>query len=85
MAYLTTDLGDDEDSVIDDTLEAAFEYETGGDGIVISGAGNNVVNLTHSVLKTATPGNYRYWLWNITDEIPMAKGRMPIEPSVKTT
>lgn len=72
----------DEDPVFDDTLAGSFKYETAGGGITVGGAGNNVVTLTHSAAKTATPGQYEYWLWNVTDKIMHVKGRMPIEPSL---
>lgn len=73
----------DEDVKYDETLVPAFEYQTGGDGIVIAGDENNEVRLTHDVLKTATAGNFRYFLWNITDSLVLAKGKLPIEPAVK--
>lgn len=82
VAYLTSDSGDDVDSVIDDTIAASFQYATSGDGITVGGADNNQITLVHSITKTATPGNYRYFLLNVTDRIVLAKGRMPIEPSV---
>lgn len=64
----------------DDTLTGSFKYET-GDGITIRGDDNNQVWLDHDASKTATPGVYRYFLWNVTDKLLLAKGRMPIEPA----
>ena len=83
VAYLTTSAGDNVDSVIDDTIAASFQYATSGDGITVGGADNNQITLVHSITKTATPGDFRYMLWNITDNTLLAKGKMPIEPSVK--
>lgn len=80
---LVTDAGAVDDRT-DDTLAAAFQYQTGGDGIVISGTSSNIVTLTHSVTKTAEPGAYRYWLWNITDNVVLARGRAPIEAAAKS-
>lgn len=80
---LVTDAGAVDDRT-DDTLAAAFQYQTGGDGIVISGTSNNIVTLTHSVTKTATPGAYKYWLWNITDNVVLARGKAPIEAAAKS-
>lgn len=81
---LVSDAGDVDDRT-DDTLTAEFSYQTGGDGIVISGTSGNIVTLTHSVTKTATPGAYKYWLWNITDNVVLARGRAPIEAAAKST
>lgn len=85
VAYSVEDVGDDEDTTIDDTIEAAFKYETGGDGLVVGGDDDNEITLTHDQTKTATPGDYRYWLLNVTDRTPIAKGKMPIEPAAWDT
>lgn len=83
VAFLRADGTDDDEAyVFDDVLTGSFEYETGGNGITVGGAGNNVVTLVHSSSKTATAGDYEYMLWNATDKLLLAKGAMPIEPSV---
>lgn len=73
---------DDADDPFDDTIAGSFKYETGGSGITVGGAGNNLVTLVHSSAKTATAGDFRYWLWNVTDKIVLATGAMPIVPSL---
>lgn len=73
----------DEDTIFDDELSGAFEYETGGGGITIGGADDNVVTLQHDAAKTATAGDYRYFLWDVDANQVLAKGLMPIEPAVK--
>ena len=83
VAYLTTSEGEDDTTEIDDSITASFQYATGGDGLVVGGADNNQITLAHSITKTATAGEYRYMLWNITDNTLLAKGKMPIVPSVK--
>lgn len=84
VAYTVTAVGDNENETYDDTVSSvAFQYATGGDGLTVGGTDNNQITLVHSITKTATAGNYRYFLWNITDNTLLAKGRMPIEPSVK--
>jgi hypothetical protein len=84
VAYLETEVGDTEDT-FDNTLTPKFKYETGGSGITIGGASNNQVTVQHDAAKTATPGHYRYWIWDTTSNVPLAKGRMPIEPAVSNT
>jgi hypothetical protein len=66
----------------DATLTAAFKYETGGSGIIVGGDNNNLVSITHSVGHTAIAGEFRYWLLNVTDLLPLANGKMPIKPAV---
>lgn len=82
VAYLRTDPGTDQESILDDTLEGAFQYETGGDGITVGGTGNNEVMLEHDAGKTGVAGEFYYFLWSVTDRLVLAKGRMPIEPAV---
>ena len=74
----------DVDDRTDDVVAGSFSYETGGSGIVISGSSNNIVTLTHDIAKTAEPGAYRYWLWNITDNTVLCRGKASIEPALKT-
>lgn len=81
-AYLTADVGTKQDFVFDNTLSPAFKYETGGNGITVGGAGSNEVILVHDAANTAAPGDYRYFLWNVTDKLVLAKGKCPIEPAV---
>jgi hypothetical protein len=76
-----SDEGDDEISVVDDTLEGSFKYETGGSGLTIGGADDNQVTLQHDATKTATAGDYRFFWWNVTDKILLAKGSVSIEPT----
>jgi hypothetical protein len=66
-------------------VAAAFKYETGGDGITLGGTGHNVVSVTHDQTKTATAGTYRYWLLNPTDRLPLARGKLPIQPALWDT
>lgn len=80
---LVSDAGNEDDTT-DDTLAASFAYETSGSGIVVSGTSNNIVTLTHDVVKTATAGQFRYWLWNITDKRLLAKGQAFIEPALQS-
>jgi hypothetical protein len=61
-----------------DVLTAAFKYETSGSGITISGQKNNIVTVTHS--SSEAPGNYLYELWDITDNIELARGQLTILP-----
>jgi hypothetical protein len=70
----------DHDNPFDDVLTGLYSYETGS-GITLSGAGNNVVTVQHSAANTVTPGRYRYFLWNVDDELELVKGKMPIEPA----
>jgi hypothetical protein len=77
---------DDEDSVYDDGLTALFQYETGGSGIAISGAGSNIVTVTSTYSDMATlAGVYRYFLWNVTDRQTLATGKLPIKPAKIST
>ena len=79
---LVSDAGDEDDTT-DDTLTASFAYETSGSGIVVSGTGSNIVTLTHDVAKTATAGQFRYWLWNTTDKRLLVKGLAFVEPALQ--
>jgi hypothetical protein len=72
----------DKDVPYDEVLTPAFEYESSGGGITVTGASSNQVNVTHDSAKTANAGDFRYWLWNTTDKLPLAKGKCPIEPAV---
>ena len=81
MVVCTVDEDSDTEATHDDTLTAVFAYETGGSGVTIGGAGNNVVTVQHSAVNTATAGEFRYFLWNITDSIVLVKGKLTIEPA----
>lgn len=68
----------------DDTLNALFQYDMGDE--ITLGPNENQVTIIHDVVKTATPGDFRYFLWDVTDaggEYVLLKGRFPIEPAVK--
>jgi hypothetical protein len=82
VAFLETD--PDGDTPYDEIQTPAFQYETGGGGITISGAGGNQASVAHDAIKTATPGDFHYFIWNITDNLPLAKGKCPVEPAVKS-
>jgi hypothetical protein len=73
--------GDDEESILDDTLAAKYEYETGGSGLTVGGASSNQVTIQHTAANTATVGEFRYWLWNTTDNIVLVKGSLTVEPA----
>lgn len=79
--WAVTDTGDTADR-FDDVLEGAWQYETGGEGITISGEDRNVVTVQHDHENNAVAGDYRYCLWNVDDRIPLARGKMPIIPAV---
>lgn len=79
VASITDDA--DTEQVVDDTLAASFQYETGGDGITIGGGSSNQVTIEHSADKTGTAGTYRYFLWNVDDKLVLAKGTLTIEPA----
>jgi hypothetical protein len=64
---------------------AVFYHETGGSGITISGTDSNNVNVQFTITDTATPGQFYYWIWNITDNIALVNGTIPIVPAKKTT
>jgi hypothetical protein len=88
VAYIRSDEADEYDpendaDKWDATLAAVFKYETGsGGGLSVGGADNNQVTIEHDAANTALAGRYRYWLLNVTDNIAISKGRMPIEPAV---
>lgn len=88
VAYLVTD-DNGTDSRFDDTLAPAFTYETAAGGLTIGGSNGNEVSIHHDPSKTATAGEYRYFLWDVTDEVDgkggivLMKGRYPIEPAVR--
>jgi hypothetical protein len=81
VAYTVSDAGDEADP-FDDVLAGSFKYESGGNGITLGGADNNQVTVQHSSSKTSTVGDYRYVLWNVTDKLPLARGKMPIVPAL---
>jgi hypothetical protein len=81
VAYKVTDAVD-ADSIFDDVLAGSFKYESPSDGITVGGAGSNQVTVQHSSTKTAVAGDYLYVLWNVTDRLVLAKGKMPIVPTV---
>jgi hypothetical protein len=84
VVYEITDAGDECDP-FDDQLTAAFKYETGGDGITLGGEDSNEVTVQHDATKTATAGDYRYFLWNVTDQIVLSTGKLPIVPALFNT
>jgi hypothetical protein len=63
-------------------LTPQFKYETGGNGIIVSGTDSNIVSVTHSAANTAKAQELRYWLLDVTDLLPIATGKMPIKPAV---
>jgi hypothetical protein len=67
-------------SIFDDVYEIAWQYDTGGDGITVSGDDGNQVTIQHDAAKTATAGDYRYWLLNLTDRLVLVTGKYPIKP-----
>jgi hypothetical protein len=75
------DLGDDEDSRVDDTLTGVFQYDSPVE-IVTGGADSNQLTIQHDAAKTSIPGAYRYFLWNVTDLVPLASGTLTIEPAL---
>lgn len=81
VVYSVTDAGDEADAT-DDTTSGSegWKYETGGQGITLSGADNNVVTVQHDSANNDVPGQYRYALWNVTDELLLAKGKMNVIP-----
>jgi hypothetical protein len=74
------DLTEDFDP-FDDELTGEYQYDT-DDGITISGDDDNRVTVQHDADNTATAGDYRYFLLNVTDNIMLAKGKMPVTPAV---
>jgi hypothetical protein len=89
VAYLVAD-DKGTDTRYDDTLAPAFMYETADGGLTIGGPSGNEVSIHHDPDKTAKPGEYRYFLWDITDlvagkgGIVLMKGKYPIEPAVRS-
>ncbi len=83
VAYV--DNAGDPDNPFDDTVSAVFKYETGGNGITIGGTGNNVVTVKHSAANAGTVRDLRYMLWNVTDKLVLATGKLPIIPAVMNT
>lgn len=75
-----SDLTPDDDP-FDDVVTGSWSYETGGSGITVGGTGNNVVTVQHDASKTVTPGEYRYFLIDVTDSLLLATGRLPIIPT----
>jgi len=64
-----------------DDFTAAWTRQTGGDGVVISGAGSNLITVTQDPADVVA-GEYVYWLLNLTDRIPLATGKWPVKPIV---
>jgi hypothetical protein len=71
------------DPALDDSLTAVFQYQIGS-GISVGGTANNVVTVQHSTDNTAVARSLGYFLWNITDNIVLASGRLTIVRSAKT-
>jgi hypothetical protein len=72
----------DVDDRTDDELTPLYQYTTGDDdNITISGDDDNRVSITHVAENTGTPGVFRYFLINVTDNIPLATGKLPIKPA----
>jgi hypothetical protein len=83
VAALVTDAGEVDDK-FDDTLEGRFAYTTADGELTVGGADDNQLSILHDATNTATAGNYRYWLWDVTNAarpIVLVKGRLPIEPA----
>jgi hypothetical protein len=73
----------DEETIFDDELTGLYKYETGsGENLEIGGDDNNQVTIHHDAANTLTPGRYPYWLINVTDNVPLLKGILPVEPAV---
>ncbi len=51
---------------------------TGGNGITISGTSNSTVNVSLIDTHTANLASFTYGLWNITDDMPLARGTLEI-------
>lgn len=64
-------------------LAASYQYDTSSDGgITVGGADNNQVTVQWAEDDTESAGRKRYFLWNVTDNIVLAKGKRPVEPAV---
>lgn len=76
--YLTADgSAPSAPNLTDETVTAVFKYELTS-GLALSGSGNNVITVTHSATNTATPASMQYRLWNVTDKILLATGKLNI-------
>lgn len=62
----------------------AWQYQSGTDALTVGGTGDNVVTVHHAEADSATPGQFVYYLWNITDKLLLASGRMPIVPALQS-
>lgn len=69
------------------TQTGLFNYNSNGGSprVAISGTDSNVVTVTLQASDTVTVGvgRFAYWLWNITDDYPIAGGLFTIAPSAK--
>lgn len=80
VVYEITD-ANDEDSQLDDEVEGLWKYET-GDGITFGLSGDDsIVTVQHDAENNGTAGDYRYVLWNVTDALALAWGKLPIKPA----
>lgn len=67
----------------DDTLTKGWQYQTGGSGVTVgTGTNTNQVTVQHAASNNATAGPWEYELWNVTDKLPLARGKMPIVPGL---
>ncbi len=79
-----TSLGDD-DSVFDDTLAGSWKYEAGGGLVIGSGTNANQVTIQHDATNNVTAGEFRWWLWDVDQQVPLALGTLPIKPAILNT
>lgn len=64
-----------------ETLTPLFKHETGGNGITVGGTSSNVATVQLTAGDTAAAVHARYWLLNVTDNLVLATGRLPIVPA----
>lgn len=58
------------------------KYETGS-GLAVTGADSSEVSAQLSTALTGTIGRYRYWLWNVTDDVVIAEGWVDVVAASK--
>jgi hypothetical protein len=69
----------------DATAAAVFNHSTGGNGVTISGTSNNIVTVQLTTTDTATAQQLFYWIWDMTSDIALVNGTMPVGMAKKTT
>lgn len=59
---------------------AQFKRETGGNGIVLGGTGNNEAAVTLTTGNTTTAQSLQFALWNVTASALLAEGVLDVQP-----